>query len=70
MQRKLPREGATIHTEEGRGKVVAGDPLKMTVTIELDGGVQKKINWEEKARKVSLLKFPRFTALSRKKKKE
>ena len=70
MRKKLPREGATIHTEEGKGKVVASDPLKMTVTIELDGGVQKKINWEEKARKVSMLKFPHFTALSRKKKKE
>ncbi len=60
MKRKLPREGAAIHTEEGKGKVVASDPLKMTVTIELDGGVQKKINWEEKARKVSIRKFPHF----------
>ena len=70
MKKKLPREGAVIHTEEGKGKVVASHPLKMTVTVELEGGVQKEINWEGKAKKVSILKFPHFTALSRKKKKQ
>ena len=35
-----------------------------------DAAILQEINWEGKARKASMLKFPHFTALSRKKKKQ
>lgn len=70
MRGKLPKEGTRIHTNEGKGKVVGINPLKATITIELETGVRKEIPWEEKARKISILKFPHFPTPSRKNKKE
>ncbi len=68
MKGKFPKGGTTINTKEGKGKVVASNPLKMTITVELEGGVRKEIPWEEKMKKISILKFPHFPAISRKKK--
>lgn len=70
MKGKFPKEGTKIQVKEGKGKIVASNPLKSTVTIELESGVRKEIPWEEKTRKFSLIKFPHLPTHIRKKKKD
>ena len=43
----LPREGQSIDTEKGKGKVIAVDVLKRTATVELEDGRQEKVEFKE-----------------------
>lgn len=41
----LPREGETVNTKEGPGKVVSLNPLKRTVMVELEEGRQIEVSY-------------------------
>ncbi|HDN85698.1 MAG: stage 0 sporulation protein [Candidatus Omnitrophota bacterium] len=45
FSRNLPREGQTIHTSRGRGKVVSVNVLKRLVYIEFEDGGMEKITY-------------------------
>ncbi len=49
--RRLPREGSQIKTAYGKGKVIAVNPLKRTVTVDLGEGKIKEIKIEDKEAK-------------------
>ncbi|MFH1478701.1 MAG: stage 0 sporulation family protein [Candidatus Omnitrophota bacterium] len=45
--KRLPKEGEVIKTKEGKGKVVAINPLKQKVTVELESGKQVEVNYNK-----------------------
>jgi len=44
----LPREGERVHTEQGKGKVIAVNVLERSATIELEDGTQIHVSYKEK----------------------
>lgn len=48
LMRDLPKMGERLHTKEGKGKVIAVNPLKRTVMVELEEGRQLEINYPKK----------------------
>jgi cell fate regulator YaaT (PSP1 superfamily) len=48
LSKKLPKEGKTINTPEGKAKIVEVNPLKQQAILEFENGERKKINYEEK----------------------
>ena len=51
LAKGLPKEGQTIDTPQGKGKVVAVKILQRVVTIETEDGRIEKIVYEEKDKK-------------------
>lgn len=49
----LPTIGTTVLTPEGEGKVIAQNPIKSTITVELDGGKSAEFPVEEVEEKKS-----------------
>lgn len=43
MKEKLPREGRVVNTPMGTARVVGSNPLKETVLVELESGVQAEL---------------------------
>jgi len=43
----MPKVGKEINTDQGKGKVMAANPLKRTITIDFGGGSVKEINIDE-----------------------
>jgi cell fate regulator YaaT (PSP1 superfamily) len=48
LSKGLPREGERIHTPQGKGKVIATNVFKRTVSVELEDGTQIEISYKEK----------------------
>lgn len=48
LMRDLPKMGERLHTKEGKGKVVAVNPLKRTITVELEEGRQIELSYPKK----------------------
>lgn len=48
LMRDMPKMGERMNTKEGKGKVVAVNPLKRTVTVELEEGRQIEISYPKK----------------------
>ena len=52
LSRGLPKVGRDIKTDQGKGKVIAVNPLKRTVTVDFGEGKVKDIKIEEEKRPV------------------
>ena len=48
LAKGLPHEGETVHTPQGKGKVVNVNVFKRSATVELEGGVQIEVSYKEK----------------------
>ena len=47
MKRKLPKEGQRVSVPMGVASVVGGNPLKETVTVELESGARVELPLSE-----------------------
>lgn len=47
LMKGLPREGNTVKTKQGKGKVVSVNAIKRTATVELEDGKQTEISYEK-----------------------
>lgn len=47
MLKTLPREGASVKTKEGPGKVISVNPLKNSVTVQLDDARQIEVSYDK-----------------------
>ncbi len=48
LMKGLPREGETVKTDKGSGKVVSVNAIKRSVTVELEDGTLIEVNYTSK----------------------